>query len=162
MSEATPSKNPLLDERGLPRFGEIRVEHVEPGMRECLSELERKLEILEREVEPTWAGSVDRLERIGDRLGTRWGIVSHLLGVKNDPALRAAHEAVQPEVVRFGIRAAQSRPLYDAFVALQKGPGAAELEPAQRRIVDVLVRDAVLAGVGLDGARKQRVVGASP
>jgi len=141
MSEATPSTNPLLDARGLPRFGEIRVEHVEPGMRECLSDLER-------EVEPTWAGSVDRLERIGDRLGTRWGIVSHLLGVKNDPSLRAAHEAVQPEVVRFGIRAAQSRPLYDAFVALQKGGAAsAELEPAQRRIVDVLVRDAVLAGV---------------
>jgi oligopeptidase A len=156
MSEAKTSENPLLDGRGLPRFGEIRVEHVEPGMRECLAELERELDALEREVEPTWAGSVDPLERIGDRLGTRWGIVSHLLGVKNDPALRAAHEAVQPEVVRFGIRVAQSRPLYDAFVALQKGPAAATLEPAQRRIVDVLVRDAVLAGVGLDGERKER------
>jgi len=156
MSEDTTSENPLLDERGLPRFAEIETRHVEPGMRALLAELARELDALERSVEPTWQGAIEPLERIGDRLATRWGIVGHLLGVKNDPALRSAHEAVQPEVVMFGIRVAQSRPLYDAFVALQKGEAAAALEPAQRRIVDVLVRDAVLAGVGLEGAAKER------
>ncbi len=156
MSERANPENPLLDERGLPRFGELKTSHVEPGLRALLAELERELDALERSVEPTWAGAVEPLERIGDRLGTRWGIVSHLLGVKNDPELRTAHEAMQPDVVRFGIRVAQSRALYDAFVALQKGATAAQLEPAQRRIVDVLVRDAVLAGVGLDGAAKER------
>ena len=158
MSEA---ENPLLDEvggdaRGLPRFGDIRAEHVEPGMRRLLGELERELDALERGVEPSWAGAVEPLERISDRLGTRWGIVGHLLGVKNDTALRAAHEAVQPDVVRFGIRLAQSRPLYQALVALQKGAAFAALDPAQRRIVEVLVRDAVLSGVGLEGAAKER------
>jgi oligopeptidase A len=82
--------------------------------------------------------------------------VSHLLGVRNEPALRAAHEAVQPDVVRFGMRMAQSRPVYDALVALSKSPAFGSLEPAQRRIVEVLVRDAVLSGVGLDGDARER------
>ena len=156
MDGETPAGNPLLDDRGLPRFADIRAEHVEPGVRALLGELERELDALERNVAPTWAGVVEPLERISDRLGTRWGIVGHLLGVKDDPALRAAHEAVQPDVVRFGIRLSQSRPLYEALVALQRGPASAALEPAQRRIVDVLVRDAVLSGVALEGAEKER------
>lgn len=156
MGKALTAGNPLLDERGLPRFGEICAEHVESGMRALLSELESELDALERTVEPSWAGAVEPLERISDRLGTRWGIVGHLLGVKNDPALRSAHEAVQPEVVRFGIRVAQSRPLYQAFVALQKADSASQLDPAQKRIVDVLVRDALLCGVGLEGEAKER------
>jgi oligopeptidase A len=153
-SETLP--NPLLDERGLPRFGEIGAAHVEPGMRALLAELERELDALERDVRPSWQGVVEPLERLQDRLGTRWGIVGHLLGVKNEPALRAAHEAVQPDVVRFGMRVAQSRPIYDALVALQKGPDFAALDAAQRRIVEVLVRDAVLSGVGLEGAARER------
>ncbi len=156
MGEATPTENPLLDARGLPRFGEITSEHVVPGMRALLLELGAELDALERSVEPSWAGAVEPLERLSDRLGTRWGVVGHLLGGKNAPKLREAHEAVQPDVVRFGIRLAQSRPLYEAFVALQKGAAFDSLEPAQRRIVEVLVRDAVLAGVGLDGDRKER------
>ncbi len=101
--------------------------------------------------------SVEPLEQLSDRLRTRWGIVGHLVGVKDDPALRAAHQAVQPDVVRLIIRAAQSRPLYEAFVALQKkGVETSGLDPAQRRIVDILVRDAVLSGVGLEGAAKER------
>ena len=156
MSQAPADANPLLDPNGLPRFGEVRPEHVEPGMRALLAELTGELERLERSVEPTWAGAVEPFERMYDRLRNVWGVVGHLVGVKNDPALRAAHEAVQPQVVMLGIRAAQSRPLYEAFVALQKGPEFAALEPAQRRIVDILVRDAVLSGVGLEGEAKQR------
>ena len=76
--------------------------------------------VAEKSAAPTWSGVVEPLERIGDRLATPWGVVGHLLGVKNSPALRNAHEAVQPDVVRFGLRVAQSKPLFDALVALEK------------------------------------------
>jgi oligopeptidase A len=99
---------------------------------------------------------VEPLERIGDRLATRWSVVGHFLGVKNTPPLRTAHEAVQPEVVLFALRLAQSRPIYEALVALSKGAEFARLEPAQRRIVTLLIRDARLAGVGLEGAALER------
>ncbi len=151
-------ENPLLEPgaNGLPRFDQVTSEHVEPGMKRVLAQLGDELDALEREVTPTWRGVVDRLERIGDPLATRWGAVGHLLGVKNSPALRTAHEAVLPEVVLFGLRLAQSKPIYQALVALEKSPEFARLEPAQQRIVTLLIRDARLSGVGLEGAALAR------
>jgi oligopeptidase A len=151
-------ENPLLElgANGLPRFDAVRPEHVESGMRALLAELGQAVETLERDVAPTWGGVVDPLERIGDLLATRWSVVGHALGVKNSPALRAAHEAVQSDVVLFGLRLAQSRPIYEALVALEKSPEFSRLDAAQRRIVSLLVRDARLAGVGLEGAELAR------
>ena len=151
-------ENPLLESGagGLPRFDAIQSEHVAPGMRALLARVGAELDALERSVAPTWSGVVEPLERIGDLLATRWGVVGHLLGVRNSPALRTAHEEVQPEVVVFGLRLAQSRPIYEALVALEKSAEYARLEPAQRRIVTLLIRDARLAGVGLEGAARER------
>jgi len=150
--------NPLLEAgpNGLPRFDAIRPEHVEPAIRALLEDVQRELDGLERNVAPTWAGVVEPLEQLGDELGTRWGAVGHLLGVRNSTELRTAHEAVQPAVVVFGLRVAQSKPVYDALVELQKGPEHARLDAAQRRIVALLIRDARLAGIGLEGAARER------
>jgi oligopeptidase A len=151
-------ENPLLEftANGLPRFDAVRPEHVEPGMRVLLAKLGQEVEELERDVAPTWNGVVDPLERIGDLLATRWSVVGHELGVKNTPELRAAHEAVQPDVVLFGLRLAQSRPIFGALVALERSPQFARLDAAQRRIVSLLIRDARLAGVGLEGEARTR------
>ena len=78
------------------------------------------------------------------------------MGVKNSPELREAHAAVQPAVVRFGLRAAQSKPLYDALVALRDGPAWAGLSGVQRRIVAKKILGAELAGVALEGEEKDR------
>jgi hypothetical protein len=43
-----------------------------------------------------------------------------------------------------------------AFLALRDGPEGALLEPAQRRIVDTVLREAELAGVALTGAARER------
>jgi len=153
----TPAKtNPLLEAGDLPRFDAIRPEHVEPAVRALVDELSRELDRVEAEARPTWEGVVEPLERIADRLQQVWGVVGHLLGVRNSDALRRAHEAVQPEVIAFGIRLVQSRPVYDALRALREGAGWEALDPAQRRIVESLLRDARLHGVGLDGAARER------
>src|SRR5262249_43264828 len=71
-------------------------------------------------------------------------------------AQRTAHEAVQPEVVLFGLRLAQSKPIYQALVVLEKSPDFERLDSAQRRIVRLLLRDARLSGIGLEGAALAR------
>jgi oligopeptidase A len=150
--------NPLLESgpEGLPRFDAIRPEHVAPGIGALLENVEREVAALEKDVTPTWTGVVEPLERMGDELGTRWGVVGHLLGVKNSTELRAAHESMQPAVVVLGLRIAQSKPIFDALVALEKSPEFAHLDAAQRRIVKLLIRDARLAGIGLEGAARER------
>ncbi|MEZ4216864.1 MAG: M3 family metallopeptidase [Myxococcota bacterium] len=152
--------NPLLERGELPRFDRVAPEHVEPGVRAMLAAQTEAFEALESALADgapaTWETVVEPLERIHDAFGWVWGVVGHLMGVRNSEALRAAHEAVQPEVVEFGLRLAQSRPLYDALRALREGAAWPQLDGAQRRIVESLLRDARHAGVGLEGAARER------
>ena len=151
-----PDRNPLLERAGLPAFDRIRVEHVEPAIRQLLSELTVELESLEQHVEPSFASIIEPLERMNDRLGAAWGVVGHLMGVQNSDPLREAHEAVQSEVVTYALRQGQSRPIYEALVALMQGSEWSRLDAAQRRIVESLEREARHAGVSLEGEARDR------
>jgi oligopeptidase A len=153
---ATPANNPLLAHEALPDFAKIRVEHVVPALESLLAELGAELDALEAVVEPSWAGVIAPLEKMGDRLGFAWGIVGHLMGVQNSDALRAAHEQMQAPVITFGLRQGQSRPVYDALVALTTSQEWEGLDEGQHRIVESLIREARHAGVALDGEAKER------
>ncbi|MCH2184336.1 M3 family metallopeptidase, partial [Myxococcota bacterium] len=85
-----------------------------------------------------------------------WGIVGHLMGVQNSDALREAHDAVQPEVVAFGLRLGQSKEIYTGLVALRDGPEFDALTPAEKRVVEGLIREATHAGVALEGPAQER------
>ena len=155
MTITTSTDNPLLIGKGLPPFGAIKPEHV-LEIPNLLAELAGDLEKLESEVNPTWAGLVEPLDRLSDRIVWGWGIVGHLMGVKNSPELRQAYETIQPQVVQFFNRFSQSQPIYKAFKALHTSSIWASLEPAQHRIVEAAIRDAELSGVGLVGEQKER------
>src|SRR4028119_147976 len=156
IANATVTDNPLLIGKGLPPFEAIKPEHVVPAVTQLLAELDEELAILEAKVTPTWSGLVEPLDRLGERLTWSWGIVSHLMGVKNSPELREAYEAIQPQVVQFSNKLNQSQPLYKAFKALREGDAWNSLEPAQQRIVEAAIKDADLSGVGLEGEKRER------
>ena len=153
---ATIQTNPLLIGSGLPPFDVLQPEHVVSGITELLQILAVDLDQLEATVQPSWEGLVKPLTRIEERLSWAWGIIGHLMGVKNSPQLREAYETVQPPLVQFANRLGQSKPLYDAFKQIRKAPQWEILEPAQQRIVEAAIRDAELSGVGLEGALKER------
>ena len=150
------SDNPLLKCSGLPPFTEVKPEHVEPALNQLLSELNEELTQLEANVKPTWSDLVEPLERLTERLTWSWGIVSHLMGVKNSPELRQAYETSQPQIVQFSNRLSQSKPIYNAFKALREGDIWNTLDSAQQRIVESSIRDAELAGIGLKGEAQSR------
>jgi len=156
MIATVTANNPLLIGKGLPPFEAIKPEHVVPAMTQLLAELDEELAILEAKVTPTWSGLVEPLDRLGERLTWSWGIVGHLMGVKNSPELREAYETVQPQVIQFSNKLNQSQPLYKAFKALRNGDEWSSLEPAQKRIVEAAIKDAELSGVGLEGEKRER------
>ena len=121
-----------------------------------LAELSEELSRVEAQAAPTWQALVEPIERITDRLAAVWGVAGHLMAVKNSDELRRAYESMQPEVVGFSIRLAQSRPLYDGLKALQQGDAFSRLDATQRRIIELLLRDAELSGVGLEGPARER------
>lgn len=156
MTIANVVENPLLIGTGLPPFGDITPTHVVPAIRQLLADLEAELTVLETNAVPTWQGLVEPLTEIEERLSWSWGIIGHLMGVKNSPELREAYQTVQPEVVKFINRFNQSQPIYQAYKALQEGEARDRLEPAQQRIVTAAIRDAELSGVALTGESKER------
>ncbi|PLZ98073.1 peptidase M3 [Fischerella thermalis CCMEE 5268] len=153
---ATITDNPLLQGAGLPDFANIKPEHVVPAFNQLLAELEQELTKLEADVQPSWSGLVEPLEKITERLNWSWGVVNHLMGVKNSPQLREAFETVQPQVVQFSNKLSQSQPIYNAFKALGASKAWDSFDSAQRRIVAAAIRDAELSGVGLQGEARDR------
>ncbi|EDX83628.1 Peptidase family M3 [Synechococcus sp. PCC 7335] len=165
-SSTAVSNNPLLIGKGLPPFNDIQPQHVVPGVEQLLSSLRSEFAAIETEISanlgqsnptaPTWETLVEPLNAITEKLSWTWGIISHLMGVKNSSELRTAYESVQPALVQFSNQLSQSRPIYDALKQLQESEAGKSLEPAQQRIIESALRDAELSGVGLSGERKER------
>jgi oligopeptidase A len=156
MTNKSVTNNPLLMGKGLPPFDKIKTDHVIPAMTELLQELDSELTNFEAHVTPTWEGLVEPLTEIEEKFSWTWGIIGHLMGVKNSPELRNAHETVQPQVVQFINRLSQSKPLYEAFKTLQESELWNTLENAQKRIVETAIREAELSGVGLIGETRDK------
>ncbi|MGA1195365.1 MAG: M3 family metallopeptidase, partial [Candidatus Latescibacterota bacterium] len=148
--------NPLLVTDGLPRYDEIKPEHVEPGVKNLLLQVEKQIEELEKTLTPTWDGLLKPLEDMDVPFEYAWGPVGHLMSVKNSDDLRKAHEAVLQDVVAFGLRIQQSRPIYEGLVAIRDGEEWQNLDEAQRRCITLKIRAAEHAGVGLEGEAKER------
>lgn len=153
---STSSTNPLVGYPGLPPFARITAADVAPAVHEALAQAHALLEAAEAAADATWDATIGQLERIGDTLERVWSPVGHLMSVRNSPELRAAYEAMEPLVVTFSLRVAQSEPLYRGLKELAGSPDFSALAETERRIVTARLRDAELGGIGLDGARRER------
>ena len=147
--------NPLLAADGLPRFQDIRPEHVEPAIRQLLDEQRRQVADIERLPAPTFASVVVPLEEMRHRLARTFSPVTHLNGVLNSEPLRAAYNACLPLLSAYGTDLAQSEPLYRAYQQILENEGA-HLDAVQREVLNHALRDFRLAGVHLTGERKTR------
>jgi oligopeptidase A len=158
MSTTITDYNPLLQRNGLPRFSDIKADHVIPGVRQTLSEAEAQLADLEAGLTATWDGLITPLEMLDRQFEYAWQTINHLMAVKNSDDLRKAHEAVLSDVVAFGLKLRQSRPIYDGLKAMQQSDAWAGFSEAQQRVVNLRLQEADHAGVGLDGEVKERFI----
>ncbi|HEY0705178.1 MAG TPA: M3 family metallopeptidase [Polyangia bacterium] len=161
VSTSLPPGNPFFRFNDPPAFDQIDVKDVIPAVRTLIARQDAARVELEGKVKPangevTWESLVQPLADLAEPLGYAWGIVHHLLSVKNSGPLREAESEVQPEVVASALALGQSRPFYDGYVALRRSPGWASLSPARQRIIESSILDAELAGVALEGEKKQR------
>ena len=88
-----------------------------------------------------------------------WGMVSHMASVMNSDAWRRVEEDFQPKLVAFSLRVGQSRRLYEHSKAVLRGLGASRggsADAVRARILEKSIEAAERAGVGLDGAAKER------
>ncbi len=148
--------NPLLVGTGFPPFDRVAPEHVVPAIRQVLYRANEQIDCLEQNLAPTWAGLLRPLEQLDFPFEYSWGVVSHLMGVKNSDKLRKAHEQVLADVVQFGLRVSQSPAIYKGLLVIRDGDAWQELDEVQRRIIEQKIRTAKHAGVGLSGEAREK------
>jgi oligopeptidase A len=147
--------NPLLDFSGLPRFAEIRPEHVTPAVDQLLAENRALVERLASASEPpTWDSFVAPLDDANERLGRAWGQVGHLNAVMNTPELREVYNGNLPRITQYFTELAQDERLYAKFKLLRSAPEFGALGAAQKKIIDNELRDFRLGGAELPPERK--------
>ena len=148
--------NPLFISKGIPEFDLIRPEHIVPAVQYVIEQTLHKIDQMEQDMPPGWDDLIRELDLLELPFEYAWRPVTHLLGVKNSEDLRKAYETVQGEIVALEMRLLQSKPIYDAFTALKQGPSWNTFTEPQKRIVDLKIRDAQHAGIGLkDNSRKR-------
>ena len=146
--------NPLLDQAGLPAFARIAPEHVEPALDERLAACRAEIARLTSEVAvPTWETFIEPLEEMDDTLNRTWSPVSHLNGVLNSDALRAAYNACLPKLSDYGTEVGQNEDLFRGYQAVA---AQEHLDPTQRKLVENALRDFHLSGVDLPSEKKAR------
>ncbi|WP_062786625.1 M3 family metallopeptidase [Novosphingobium capsulatum] len=148
--------NPLLDTLALPRFEDIRPEHIVPALDQAIAE-HRAVVARIVETRPTrFAEAWMPLERADTAIAGIWSAVSHLHGVADTPDLRAAYAAGEVLLVENHLRVMQNEALYAVLVALTRTGEFAGLADADRAAVLHRVRDFTLAGVALPSQDRAR------
>jgi oligopeptidase A len=149
--------NPLLDFSGLPRFAEVKPEHVTPAIEQLLSANRAVVEKIVADASATtWATFVAPLEDANEQLSRAWSQVSHLNAVVNSPELRAVYNENLPKITEFYADLSQNLKLFEKFKALRAAPEFAHLSAPQQKIVENEIRDFRLGGAELADDQKER------
>ena len=137
--------NPLLDFSGLPRFSELKPEHVAPALERLLAE-GRTSVAHALQAEATWEAFVAPLEDANERIGRAWGQVAHLHAVLDSPELRAAYNETLPRVTQYWTELGQDTVRFERYKALAASPDFARLSPSRKKTVENAIRDFRLSG----------------
>ncbi len=147
--------NPLLELDDLPAFDRIEAAHARPALEHVLAENRARIAALTAQAAPTFASLVVPMEEMNHRLARVWSPVGHLNCVANSPAIREAYNACLPLLTEYSSELGQNEALYGAYARVLEHEGA-ELDAAQRKVVENALRDFRLAGVALPADKKAR------
>ncbi|ACT49058.1 M3 family metallopeptidase [Methylotenera mobilis] len=149
--------NPLLHFAGLPKFNEIKPEHVGPAVDSLIAEGRALVEQLAISTEaPTWQNFAVKLEDHSEKLGRSWSQVGHMNAVVNSPELREAYNDNLAKLTDFYGDLSQDERLYAKFKAIQSSAAFTTLSATQQTIINKEVRDFKLGGAELPAEQKAR------
>ena len=148
--------NPLLDTSSLPRFDEIKPEHVVPAIEKVIADHRARLdELLDTSNQPDIDSLVSPIEQMDHTLGRVWSPVRHLQSVLGSSEWREAYNQALPLLTEHGTEISQNERLQRAYAEVGKSLPADAAE-ASRRAVEHALRDFHLAGVDLESEAKDR------
>ncbi|MGN0908430.1 MAG: M3 family metallopeptidase [Succinivibrio sp.] len=151
-------ENPLLAPAPLPRFSQVRPEHLKEAVDKSIAkctEVIRKV-CSEHAKDPTWDNAIAPIEEADDAFSRVWGTIAHLNNVRNTKPFREAYMQCLPAVSAYSSWAGQYRPLYEVYEKIADSDAFGRLTLAQQAAVRNSLRDFRLSGIDLDEDKKKR------
>jgi oligopeptidase A len=157
MNTQTNTNNPLLDFSGLPRYTEVRPEHVTPAV-DALLQHNREVvaKLLADKAAPSWENFVQPMDDANEQMSRAWGQVSHLNAVMNSAELREVYNENLPKITQYYAELGQNLALFAKYKALRASREFESLSPARKKITENELRDFRLSGAELAEDQKAR------
>jgi oligopeptidase A len=159
MSEPMTTKsNPLLSEAYRIPFHAIKAEHVEPGIRQALSDAQTEVDSVSDDVGPaSWDNTLGRLDRALEKLSRRIAPLGHLVSVAETKELRDAYNSILPEISAFWSRIPLDPDLWKRLEVFENTDEANALRGIERRHLKKTLSEFRRAGANLPADQKDRL-----
>ena len=150
--------NPLLVSSFRIPFHEIQGEHVEPGITQALEKAQFEINTLSSDdTPPTWANTIQRLDRTVQVLEEIITPVTHLISVAETPELRQAYNKILPDITSFWSRLPLDAALWSRIKAYSESDEGGALKGIHRRHLDKTLKEFERAGASLPEDAKMRL-----
>lgn len=151
--------NPLLDNTSiLPRFSDIKAEHMVPAIKEAVLvqriTIKTLMRIFDQGVEITYDNLVRELDDADSLLDNAWSTISHLNSVVTSDDIRKAYNECIEVLTDFSNWLGQHEGLYNAYKSIKARPDFNTLTDAEKQTVENCLRNFVLSGIALSDTDK--------
>jgi peptidyl-dipeptidase Dcp len=154
--------NPLLQDWdtafALPPFAQIEDTHFAPALDHALDQGRAAIRAIADTPEPpTFANTIEALERADRLLDRVAGVFYNLAGADATPAREALQRDMAPKLSAYSSEITNNRALWERIDALWQGRDGLGLSPEQLRVLYLTHRSFTRAGAALEGADRERL-----
>ena len=143
---------------GAPPFDRIKVEHFKPAVLEGIRRHQEEIKaIAENPDPPTFANTLEALDRSGLFLDRAEKVMENLLSAHTSDELQAVAQELAPALSAHYDSIFLDAKLFARVKAVYDQRDQLGLNPEQKQLLEKFYRDFVRAGAGLDEAKKARL-----
>jgi oligopeptidase A len=139
----------------LPDFAAFDPAKVGAQIDQLITQLQASVKAAEQ-ASPTWQDFYLPLEQSSEQLQRAWGIVSHLNGVADSPALRAAYEEKLQDITQAWTEIGQNKILFEQYKKLKNSDQYQAASATRKRIIDKALQGFELSGAALVSPARER------
>ena len=156
--QTNPFLRPWTTPFGIAPFGEIAIDHYRPAFEQALAEHRAEIEAIATDAaEPTFANTIDALEKAGHALDRLCGVFFNLASSDADADIQAIQREMAPVLAQHGNAISLDERLFRRVKALHAARDRLGLSAEQARVLDKTYKNFVRAGAELDEAGKARM-----
>jgi peptidyl-dipeptidase Dcp len=157
-----PAGNPLLEPWSapfeLPPFDRLQSAHFLPAFERALAQNRRELAaIANQRTRPTFANTIEALERSGRTLDRVASVFFNLSGTDTSPEIQEIERKIAPRLAKHNTGIYQDAKLFKRVAALLRRQAGLKLSEEQRRVLERYHRAFVRAGAPLRAGARRRL-----